>query len=239
MFYDFTFSPPKSVSIAALVGDDLRIVQAHDHAVLKALDQLEAFAAGRVRKRGQTSYRLTSNLAGAVFRHDTSRALDPHLHTHCIVFNATRDPVEGCWKALEPYEMFVAKKFAENVYYHELVKALHRFGYCVRNRRRGDFEIEGVSDELIQKFSKRHREIDEKTQELLARKPEKAGRNLQEIREHIAHKERTRKMKNVGSASLRSLWSGQLSRDERHEVAALATAHRAAAVTPSTPSRRL
>ena len=28
VFYDFTFSPPKSVSIAALVGDDARIVEA-------------------------------------------------------------------------------------------------------------------------------------------------------------------------------------------------------------------
>ena len=33
VFYDFTFSPPKSVSIAGLVGDDPRIVEAHERAV--------------------------------------------------------------------------------------------------------------------------------------------------------------------------------------------------------------
>src|SRR6266446_7404802 len=32
VFYDFTFSPPKSVSIAAFLGDDGRTVDAHDRA---------------------------------------------------------------------------------------------------------------------------------------------------------------------------------------------------------------
>jgi conjugative relaxase-like TrwC/TraI family protein len=45
VFYDFTFSPPKSVSIAALVNDDARIVQAHREAVRIAATELEEFAA--------------------------------------------------------------------------------------------------------------------------------------------------------------------------------------------------
>ena len=40
VFYDFTFSPTKSVSIAAMVGDDPRIVEAHEQAVNEALRQL-------------------------------------------------------------------------------------------------------------------------------------------------------------------------------------------------------
>src|SRR5205809_5198756 len=100
VFFDFTLSPPKSVSIAALVGDDRRIIEAHDNAVQAALEELQSFAATRVRKGGQCSHRMTGNLVGAVFRHDTSRALDPHLHSHCILFNATRDTVENRWKAL-------------------------------------------------------------------------------------------------------------------------------------------
>src|SRR5207249_12209678 len=108
-------------------------------------------------KAGETSYRITGNLVGAVFRHDTSRALDPHLHSHCILFNATKDSVENRWKALEPYEMLQAKKFTENVYYHELARTLIGFGYGIQNKARGDFEIEGVSQDLIERFSKRHR----------------------------------------------------------------------------------
>jgi conjugative relaxase-like TrwC/TraI family protein len=221
VFYDFTLSPPKSVSIAALIRDDQRIIKVHDEAVRTALRQLESFAATRVRKDGQRSHRMTGNLVGAVFRHDTSRALDPHLHSHCILFNATKDSVEGRWKALEPCEMLSAKKFAETVYYHELVTALNRFGYRVQTNPRGDFDIEGVPSELVKRFSKRHEEIDQKTKELLERQPEMAGRNINEIRANIAHKERARKIKNVGLTRLQSLWQGQMSRDERRAVQSL------------------
>ena len=50
IFYDFTFSPPKSVSIATLVASDERIVESHDKAVRAALVEFEMFAATRVRK---------------------------------------------------------------------------------------------------------------------------------------------------------------------------------------------
>jgi len=48
VFYDFTFSPPKSVSVAALVANDGRIVEAHRSAVAVAVRELERFAAVQV-----------------------------------------------------------------------------------------------------------------------------------------------------------------------------------------------
>ena len=42
VFYDFTFSPSKSVSIVALVCVDARVVDAHDPAVQCALEQFGA-----------------------------------------------------------------------------------------------------------------------------------------------------------------------------------------------------
>jgi conjugative relaxase-like TrwC/TraI family protein len=114
IFFDFTFSPPKSVSIAGLLGEDKRISEAHARAVRSALGEFEAFAATRVRAGGAQSDRLTGNFVAALFTHDTSRALDPHLHTHCIVFNATFDAVENRWKAMQNYELLRARKFAEN-----------------------------------------------------------------------------------------------------------------------------
>jgi conjugative relaxase-like TrwC/TraI family protein len=215
VFYDFTFSPPKSVSIAALVGEDARIVKAHEQAVAAALEQLESFASTRVRKNGKYADRTTGNIIAAVFRHETSRALDPHLHSHCIVFNATHDPVENCWKALQNHDMFVAQKFTENVYYHELARELRRFGYVVDNKSRGDFEIRGISAALIEKFSKRRQEIEEKTRELLERQPEKANGNLVAIRDHIAHKERARKIRNIGLSELQASWDRQLTAEEK------------------------
>jgi hypothetical protein len=118
--------------------------------------------------------------------------------------------------------MFPAQKFIENVYYHELTKSLQRFGYGVQNNPRGDFELTGVSQELIDRFSKRRREIDQKTKELLEREPDKANQNIKVIRANIAHKERARKIKDVGFAKLQSIWNKQLSWGEWWQVKHLA-----------------
>lgn len=218
IFYDFTLSPPKSVSIAALVAGDERIVESHERAVRVALTEFETFAATRIRKRKADDSRLTRNLVAALFTHDTSRALDPHLHTHCIAFNATHDPEEQRWKALQNHEMLRARKYVEAVYYHELAKYLHRFGYRIRNRARGDFEIEGVSDGLCERFSKRHEQIDDAQAALLREKPELAEANQKDLREHLATAERARKMRDVGRAELDRLWSAQLSAEEAESV---------------------
>jgi conjugative relaxase-like TrwC/TraI family protein len=221
VFYDFTLSPPKSVSIVALVAGDNRVERAHERATIPALRELEKFAAARVRKNFASTYRNTGNIVSAVFRHDTSRALYPHLHCHCVVFNATYDSAEEKWKALETYEMLQAAKYAENVYYHELAQELKQLGYEFENNRRGDFEIKGVSQELIDRFSKRHNEIDEKTRALLEREPDKRGHNLKEIRERIAHDRRARKIKDIGRKRLAELWGKQVTNEERAVLAGL------------------
>lgn len=220
VFYDFVLSPPKSVSIVALVGGDGRIERAHGRATMTALAELEKFAAARVRKNWASTFRNTGNMVSAVFKHDTSRALDPHLHCHCVVFNATYDAVEEKWKALETYEMLQAAKYVENVYYHELARELKHLGYGIQNDPRGDFEIEGVSQKLIDLFSKRRDEIDKKTHELLEQEPDKRGQNLKEIRERIAHNERARKIKDIGRKRLTELWEKQITHEEKAALAA-------------------
>ena len=87
IFFDFTIAPPKSVSVVGLV-QDVRVLELHDRAVRLALVELEKRAESRVRKSGKNGERTTGNLVTACFRHETSRELDPHLHTHCVVMNA-------------------------------------------------------------------------------------------------------------------------------------------------------
>jgi conjugative relaxase-like TrwC/TraI family protein len=215
IFFDFTFSPPKSVSIAGFLGNDERILKAHARAVRSALAEFESFAATRIRVGGLQNDRLTGNFAAALFTHDTSRALDPHLHTHCIVFNATFDEAENRWKALQNFELLRARKFAENAYYHEFARELRGFGYRIRNLPRGDFQVEGVSDELCQRFSKRDAEIDKALAKLLADHPELGGANISELRAKLATEKRTRKQRNLSRDELRQLWEAQLSESER------------------------
>ncbi|WP_309380302.1 MobF family relaxase [Cerasicoccus frondis] len=206
IFYDFTISPPKSVSIAGLY-QDVRIVHIHNKAVQTAMREMEKFAMTRVRKNRRSDDRATGNVIGAAFRHDTSRALDPHLHTHCIVMNATYDPVENRWKALQNYEMLKAQKFVENLYYHELAKGLKQLGYVIENNVR-DFEIRSISPELIERFSKRHQQIDAGVREHLSNG--NRPKNLKELRAQIAHEKRDRKIKESSASNLHAHWTGQM-----------------------------
>jgi conjugative relaxase-like TrwC/TraI family protein len=210
VFYDFTLSPPKSVSVVGLLQDD-RILALHDRAVRETLRELEKFAETRVRKAGADADRHTGNVVAATFQHDTSRELDPHLHTHCVVFNATFDAAESRWKALQVQGMFRAQKFAENYYYHELSKGLRSLGYEIENNSR-DFEIKGVSRAVVARFSKRHEQIDAETRKRIAR--EGLRGDLNAVRRQVAEEKRKRKIKNSTADSLRPLWREQLSRDE-------------------------
>lgn len=211
VFYDFTFSPPKSVSVVALMRDP-RIVALHDRAVRMAMRELEHYAETRVRKGRQDAERLTGNIVGAAFRHDTSRELDPHLHTHCVVLNATFDPVERRWKALQAAGMYRAQKLAEAVYYHELSNGLAGLGYAVERNAR-DFEIKGVPASVVARFSKRRQQIDAETERLGAR-GELRG-NVQDVRERIARDSRKRKRSESTATRLGTQWERELSRNER------------------------
>jgi conjugative relaxase-like TrwC/TraI family protein len=225
VFYDFTISAPKSVSIAALVGGDVRITDAHNKAIRVAMDAMEPFACTRVRVGGTNTDRETGNLVTATFTHDTSRALDPHLHTHCIVFNATFDPVENQWKALQNFEMLRAQKYVENVYYHELARSLVGLGYGFENRSRGDFDVSGISRALCERFSKRHSEIDAQTRTLLEQHPEKASGNIADIRENLAQNRRSRKVRDLKLDQLKGIWKNQITESEAEALAVINAAH--------------
>lgn len=223
IFYDFTISPPKSVSVVGLYQDD-RILEIHDRAVKTAMRELEKFALTQVRKGGGESRRVTGNLIGAAFRHETSRELDPHLHTHCVVLNGTFDPKENRWKALEASGLYRAQKLAENLYYHELCRGLRSLGYGIENHARG-FEMKNVPVSLIQRFSKRHAQIDAQTQKRIEREGPPRNINIKDLRERVAHDGRRPKIKDATAHRLRPEWGAQMSREEQRALHALRPHH--------------
>ena len=165
VFYDFTCSAPKSVSVLAMTLDDDRLVTAHEEATRIAFRELETFAATRVRKQGNQRDRTTGNLVAAAFTHTSSRALDPQLHTHFTVFNATFDESERCWKALQAGGMYDAIRYGTAVYRNELAKRVREIGYRTVPAKHG-FEIEGVSPDVLKRFSKRSQQRDAVVKEL-------------------------------------------------------------------------
>ena len=85
--WDATFSAPKSVSVTALVGGDVRVREAHRQSVRVALDEMEKYAQARI--GGNAPAQTTGASAVAKFEHDSSRPVDgyaaPQLHTHAVI----------------------------------------------------------------------------------------------------------------------------------------------------------
>ena len=87
---DVTLSAPKSVSLMAMVGGDDRVTGAHDRAVGRTLDWIEKNAVETRMRDPATGAMVRAGdqkMVAATFRHDTSRNLDPQLHTHCVIAN--------------------------------------------------------------------------------------------------------------------------------------------------------
>ncbi len=171
--YDFTISAPKSVSILAIIGGDDRLIEAHRIAVSETLQEAETYAASRVRQAGANEDRPTGNLALAVYHHDTSRELDPQLHTHAVAANLTYDGTEGRWKALQASEIYERRAYLSEVYRNALAREVRALGYEIESQRDAkgrdaSFEIRGVSKELLAKFSQRSIQRDQAIEEFVA-----------------------------------------------------------------------
>ena len=160
---DLTFSAPKSVSIAALVGGDRRIVETHDRAVAATLAWVEKNAAETRMKDPETGNMArvgNQKIVAATFRHDTSRNLDPQLHTHSVIANMVQGE-DGKWRSMANESLYANQKLIGMLYRNELAAGLGRLGYGIeKTHADGRFEIAGVSREEIEAFSSRRAEIE-------------------------------------------------------------------------------
>ena len=160
---DVTLSAPKSVSLMAMVGGDDRIVEAHDKAVTATLGWIEKNAIEtRMRDPATGAMVRAGNqkMVAATFRHDTSRNLDPQLHTHAVVANMVQGG-DGKWRTMVDDGLFNGKMAIGAIYRAELAQGLKGLGYGIeKTHADGRFEIEGVPREVIDAFSTRRAEIE-------------------------------------------------------------------------------
>ncbi|ELY4230332.1 conjugative transfer relaxase/helicase TraI [Cronobacter sakazakii] len=166
--HDLTFSAPKSVSLLVLVGNDKALLDAHNHAVRVAAGYVEKLVSARDTKDGVTSIVPTGKMVAAAFTHDTSRNLDPQLHTHLLVANMTES--NGKWKALAT-DYIHGAGFIETVmkmqvtlgkiYRQALREQVEALGHEVESvGKNGLWEIKGVPEVVREEFSSRGKEIE-------------------------------------------------------------------------------
>ena len=172
--YDFTISAPKSVSVMATLGGDKRLITAHEKAVAEALKEIESHAGARIRLHKANDNRTTGNMVIALYQHDASRELDPQIHTHAVAANLTYDNTEGRWKALQASGIYDRRSYLTEVYRNALAREVQSLGYEIDARRdsrgRGQgFEIRGIPDELLVKYSQRSRQRDQAIKQFVAK----------------------------------------------------------------------
>jgi conjugative relaxase-like TrwC/TraI family protein len=160
--FDLTFSAPKSVSVLyglGLGGVAKAVTAAHDVAVSDALHYLERHAT--FARRGHAGERSieTAGLIGAAFRHRTSRAGEPQLHTHVLVANAVLG-TDGRWSAPHASLLYHYGRTAGFVYQAALRAGLvESLGVQFEPIRNGTAEVKGIDPKLTDAFSTRRKEV--------------------------------------------------------------------------------
>jgi len=157
---DMTFSAPKSVSLLAEVHGVAAVREAHEASVQAALAYVEReLSTTRQMENGELREVQTGKLAIAMFRHNTSRDLDPQTHTHAVIINATQRP-DGQWRSLANDGLYQQQRLVNAIYMGELAGRLQQLGYGLdRTDEKGNFEVSGFSREQLEAFSLRRQEI--------------------------------------------------------------------------------
>jgi conjugative relaxase-like TrwC/TraI family protein len=211
--YDFNFHCPKSVSVAYEFTRDERILGAFKLSVNQTMREIESEIKTRVRKNGADENRTTGNMVWAEFVHFTARPVngvpDPHLHAHCYTFNTTWDDVEKKWKAGQFRDLKGDAPYFEAAFHARFSRQLAELGYRIERTAKG-WELAGVPQRVIDEFSKRSEQVEQKAKEL--------GITSAKQKDGLAALTRERKRKDIEKSELRELWDKRISADERAAI---------------------
>src|SRR5919109_677388 len=162
--FDFVFSVPKSVSLLHALGDPetrRAVNEAHTAAWQAALAYLEDEACVVRRGTGGIGREHGEGFVAAAYQHRTSRAQDPHLHTHVIVANMSRRPSDGKWRALDGEAILKTYRLAAGYLYQAHLRAeLSRsLGVEWGAPYKGLADVGGVPRSVISEFSTRRAQV--------------------------------------------------------------------------------
>jgi len=166
--FDLTFSVPKSISVAWAVADagtQSVIYAAHQEAIQRTLAYAERHTFFTRTGTNGVVQEPVQGVAATAFDHWDSRAGDPQLHTHLVVFNRVQS-LDGAWRTLDSRGLFkqvvTLSEMHEGILSDLLTERLG-WGFDPRARRHSaepKHEVTGVSDEVQREFSQRSAQIE-------------------------------------------------------------------------------
>ena len=201
---DLLFCAPKAVSLLHLLApNELGAVagECHQAAVSDAVGYLERAVLGVRRTRSGTSHRIaTTGAVAAGFVHRTSRALDPHLHTHLVTANVAQG-IDGLWSSLDTRRLFAHRGAIQSVYESSLRYMLSdRAGMAWEQHSAGRWHLAGVDPVLERLFSQRASGIEEHVFRAAG------GRSSPGLRKAAFHADRPAKEQGQTIESLQEGW---------------------------------
>jgi conjugative relaxase-like TrwC/TraI family protein len=204
--YDLTFCAPKSVSLLHLLAPGEiagQVGEGHHAAVAEAGAYLQRAAVGvRRNHHGQVTLLPSTGMVAGQFVHRTSRALDPHLHTHLVVANVA-EGVDGVWSSVDSRRVFAHLGAAGGIYHARLrMELTERIGAAWEVPASGLGDVVGVETKMRRLFSQRTAAIDE----YVTPRPGESRRQSRTIGAHATRpdKDRTRTVE-----SLRDEWKSR------------------------------
>ena len=207
--YDFSFSAVKSVTLALEVTQDPAILAAFDNAVKETMRDIERDAVTRDRRGGELK-ELPAELIHATFIHRSARPVgglpDCQTHSHTFVFNPCH--AANRWTAVELGGVKADAPYYEALFSSRLARGLSEAGYGIRKRGKF-FELEGVSDSLVAKFSRRTALIEKEAEKRGVTDPRRKSELGGKTREHKG---------SMSYEALRKTWLKRLTADEHAQL---------------------
>lgn len=178
-----------------------------DKAIKELAKAIEQNTYYRETHNGKTEYKLAKAVAIARFDHHTARGIkgddgktiiDPQEHSHLVVFPKVLGQ-DGKFHSHTLLDLKYEKgqqtlKYLDSVYQYHLAKGLQSLGYATTPDMKGNFRIEGITQEQRKFFSKRTNAINEKAGEnasyndkkkaSLTQRKAKTNNDLSELREN-------------------------------------------------------
>lgn len=168
--FDLTFAAPKSVSMLWALSEDEEHQKACEAAHQKAIKSSLAYLAehaGWTRvhnpETGNKDLSRLSGLTGASYLHRTSRAQDPHLHSHVLLHNRQVREDGAGWGSVDGTSLYHETRAAGMLYQATLRAELARSigaEWEMTDPDTGMADLRGIDREKIAEWSQRHSEIE-------------------------------------------------------------------------------
>ena len=229
--YDVTLDGPKDLGVLMALGLDERIIpEVLQRAGRDVMALIERDAKTRVRVGRQDTDRPTGEIVYTGVLHTTARPvgdkIDVQPHFHMLVANATWDPVEHRYKALQlqPWAANGAKEarpYYTAYFNSQLARYMQGLGYRIEATK-DSFRVVGVPDRVRREFSQRTQKIEAVAAKLEKQKQEFLGDPSAtlnpEVKGRLGAHTRERKQPGKTWDSLLEHWNSRVTDAEQQAV---------------------